>query len=305
MRALAPTLAFEFFRQTSLPEAPFQFQGQRHEGMLPCLSAHQSAADAGDEGKWARARYDLCVQASLAKFEQHPHLAAQLINTGAAVLALAEPMDLVWGTGLEWGHPDATNPTLWPGRNLMGFALMEVRRQLAARSRGAHVPVTPAPVLMSACLCGAPVRYDGKDVPCSSDILTRWRQAGRILALCPEMAGGLPAPRPPAEITPGASGEDVWAGCAQVLDRDGRDWTVPFLIGAHRTVDLALEHGIKVAVLKSRSPSCGHERIYDGRFAGVLTPGNGVTAAALRRAGVAVFDELTLAEADRFLQAQS
>jgi len=66
-------------------------------------------------------------------------------------------------------------------------------------------------------------------------------------------------------------------------------------------VQVARELGIRVAVLKSRSPSCGTDRIYDGTFSGQLIEGDGITAAALRREGVQVFDEYHLDAADRAL----
>lgn len=312
MQAALPPLDFEFFCGHEAPavdqastacfdpwfEAPFYVEGLSYPAVAHFMMA-EKARLFGDEAAWARARYGAVVQGNLAKFGQHPDLANALMRTDGKILAHASATDLIWGIGLPADHPDATQPASWPGRNLLGFALMDVRSQLlagASDATGAGTAMASS-ILMSACLCGAPVRYDGKDVPCNSSQLEPWRADGRVMALCPEMLGGLPAPRAPAEITPGATGEDVLTGCAQVLDRHGRDWTAPFWIGALRAADLARRHGVRVAILKSRSPSCGHDRIYDGRFAGVLTAGDGVTAAALRRQGVSVFDENTLDQA--------
>ncbi len=145
-------------------------------------------------------------------------------------------------------------------------------------------------VLVSACLLGAEVRHHGGAATVEHPILRRWREEGRIVGVCPEVAGGLPSPRPAAEIRG-----------RRVIAKDGRDVTSAFGAGADVTVEVARALGIRVAVLKSRSPSCGTERIYDGTFSGRLVDGDGVTAAALRREGVQVFDETQLEEADRAL----
>lgn len=151
-------------------------------------------------------------------------------------------------------------------------------------------------VLVSRCLLGHPVRYDGgSHGPLS--LLVRWQAEGRIVALCPEVAGGLPTPRPPAEI-PGGQGAAVLDGERRVLTRDGVDVTAAFCLGAETALALVREHGIRVAVLKARSPSCGNRENYDGSFSGTRVPGEGVTAAALRRAGVLVFSEEELDAAE-------
>jgi len=76
-------------------------------------------------------------------------------------------------------------------------------------------------ILVSSCLLGEPVRYDGRSVPCGQEIIQRWLAEGRVVPVCPELAGGLPVPRPPAELT--GSGPDVLAGTARVLEKGGRD----------------------------------------------------------------------------------
>jgi uncharacterized protein YbbK (DUF523 family) len=146
-------------------------------------------------------------------------------------------------------------------------------------------------VLVSACLLGAEVRYHGGAARVESPILQRWREEGRIVGVCPEVAGGLPSPRPPAEIQ-GPS----------VIAKDGRDVTAAFTAGADSAVNIARELGIRVAVLKSRSPSCGIGQIYDGSFAGRLVAGSGITATALKHVGIRVFDEDQLPEADALLR---
>ena len=86
----------------------------------------------------------------------------------------------------------------------------------------------------------------------------------------------------------GGDGYDVLAGRARVLAQDGHDVTRAFVAGASAVVEQAREHGAERAVLKAKSPSCGVGQVYDGTFSGTLTGGDGVLAAALRRAGVEV-----------------
>ncbi len=62
---------------------------------------------------------------------QHPDLKAYLLGTDTRILVQASPLDAIWGMGLAATHRDAGNPSRWPGLNLLGFALMETRRQLA------------------------------------------------------------------------------------------------------------------------------------------------------------------------------
>jgi len=114
-----------------------------------------------------------------------------------------------------------------------------------------------ARVLVSACLLGAEVRHHGGAASVDHPVLRRWREEDRVVGICPEMAGGLPAPRSPSEIQ-----------ALRVVTRDGRDVTAEFQAGARMAVQVARELGIRVAVLKSRSPSCGTNHIYDGTFSG-------------------------------------
>jgi uncharacterized protein YbbK (DUF523 family) len=147
-------------------------------------------------------------------------------------------------------------------------------------------------ILVSRCLLGHPVRYDGgAHGPYS--LLQQWQAEGRIIPLCPEVAGGLPTPRPPAEV-PGGQGAQVLDGQLPVLTVDGDDVSAAFVAGARQALALVQKHGIRVALLKARSPSCGNHETYDGSFTGTRVEGEGVTAAALRRAGVQVFNESEL-----------
>lgn len=150
-------------------------------------------------------------------------------------------------------------------------------------------------LLVSRCLLGHKVRYDG-GAHGPFDLLQHWQDEGRIVALCPEVAGGLATPRPPAEI-PGGQGAQVLDGNLPVLTDSGEDVTSAFVAGAEIALQLVRQHGLRVAVLKARSPSCGNTHNYDGSFSGTLVEGEGVTAALLRRAGVRVFNETQLTEA--------
>lgn len=156
-------------------------------------------------------------------------------------------------------------------------------------------------VLVSACLLGEPVRHDGAHRRAVSPVLQRWQAQGRVVALCPEQAGGLPVPRPPAEIAEGAGGARVLDGLARVVDVHGRDVTAAFVAGARATLALVEQHGIRVAVLKEGSPSCGSGQIHDGRFIGQRVAAAGVTAALLARAGVRVFHEAQFTQAEAWL----
>ena len=158
-----------------------------------------------------------------------------------------------------------------------------------------------AKVLVSSCLLGAEERYHGGSAQSDSPILQRWVAEGRVVSACPEVAGGLSVPRPPAEII-GGDGIQVLIGPAKVVTREGADVTEAFRAGAEHAVGIVRTLGIRVAILKSRSPSCASGAIYDGSFTGHLAEGHGVTAAALIQAGIRVFDELHLDDADALLR---
>ncbi|SUV67906.1 Uncharacterized conserved protein [Bordetella avium] len=156
-------------------------------------------------------------------------------------------------------------------------------------------------VLVSACLLGSPVRYNGSHKRADSDVLTRWLAEGRVVSVCPEVAGGMPVPRPPAELL-GGGGAQALVGVARVLDARGQDVTAAFRLGAAQALILARRHAVRIAVLKEDSPSCGSARIYDGSFSGRRMPGMGVTAALLQSEGIRVFSEHQLADADACLR---
>ncbi len=147
-------------------------------------------------------------------------------------------------------------------------------------------------VLVSACLLGERVRYDGREKGSEHPVLQRWLTEGRVVKVCPEVEGGLPVPRPPAEKQ--ADG--------RILMKTGADVTEAFTRGAAEALRLVNEHGLTVAVLKEGSPSCGSGFIYDGHFSRTQLPGQvGETTRLLRANGVKVFSELQWEAADAAL----
>jgi uncharacterized protein YbbK (DUF523 family) len=149
--------------------------------------------------------------------------------------------------------------------------------------------------LVSACLLGVTCRFDGKS--CLEEKLNRLAAEGCAMPICPEVAGGLPTPRLPAEIEgahTGLDGHAVLEGQTRVVRSDGADLTREFVAGAKAALTLAQRLGIRQAILKADSPSCGVGRIHEGKFAGTLVAGDGVTAALLKRAGIQVISEKDL-----------
>ena len=149
-------------------------------------------------------------------------------------------------------------------------------------------------LIVSACLLGVKCNYKAA---ASADFLREplfSAHGFEVIPVCPEQLGGLPTPRIPSELVTTAA--EVLTGSGKVLARDGRDVTACFLGGAAETLRLAQILGVEMAVLKSRSPSCGTKYVYDGTFTGVLIPGRGVTAQALLDNGIKVLDEVDFME---------
>ena len=156
------------------------------------------------------------------------------------------------------------------------------------------------PVLISRCLLGFACRYDGIAKP---SILPRLGERPEIswIPICPEAEGGLPIPRPPCEIEPGAAATDVLAGNGRVLTKVGRDCTREYCRGARLALLRAEAAGAKFALLKARSPSCGTRSVYDGPFSRTLIRGRGITAELLAGAGITLFSEEELESFSRTL----
>jgi len=137
-------------------------------------------------------------------------------------------------------------------------------------------------ILISACLLGECVKYNGSHNKTEHPRIQQLQKDNRLVPICPEVMGGLDTPRPPAEINP----ED---GC--VITKDGTDMTIAFIKGAEATLRIAEENGVKLAILKQNSPSCGSRKIYDGTFQGQRVDGQGLTTKLLRQHGIQVIGE--------------
>lgn len=156
-------------------------------------------------------------------------------------------------------------------------------------------------VLVSACLIGENVRFNGRAKVYESSWLAEWELQGCLVRICPEVGGGLPVPRPCSEIH-GSDGRSVLHGHARVINIEGKDVTRYFLTGAQKALELARLHNIKLAVLKDGSPSCGSTYIYDGSFSGIKKPGKGITTVLLEENGVRVFSEREILDAVEYLK---
>ena len=130
-------------------------------------------------------------------------------------------------------------------------------------------------ILISACLIGENVTYDGSNN--YHQVARELYENGLAIPVCPEVFGGLPTPRTPSEIV----GE-------KVVSKDGIDVTKYFQAGAKKTLKIAQENGVTFAILQARSPSCGVHQIYDGTFSRNLIEGEGTTTKLLREHGITV-----------------
>lgn len=141
---------------------------------------------------------------------------------------------------------------------------------------------------VSACLGGCPVRYDGRDQRVVEiEALVKQKEA---IMICPEVLGGLPIPRDPAEIV-GGDGFSVWHGQGKVVTNKGKDVTENFKQGAITAFKKLQAQGIDTLILKEKSPSCGSQWIYDGTFSGTKIKGVGVATAYFLDQGMKVYSE--------------
>ncbi|MGE3591136.1 MAG: DUF523 domain-containing protein [Arcobacter sp.] len=159
-------------------------------------------------------------------------------------------------------------------------------------------------ILVSSCLLGEDVRYDGNNSSIAFDpkfpfslkeLFMDILCENEIYSFCPEVAGGLPIPRISAEIV---KNDKPFI----VKNQEGLDVTINFLLGAKKALDICKEENIKVALLKSNSPSCGNKEIYDGTFSSNLINGQGLTAKLLEENGIKVFNENELKELNKFIK---
>ena len=132
-------------------------------------------------------------------------------------------------------------------------------------------------ILVSGCLLGENCKYNGGNN--YSEKVAEYIKGHEVISVCPECMGGLPTPRIPAEIVDGV-----------VTNREGQVVDEEFRRGAQIALKIAKREQIDVAILQSRSPSCGSKQIYDGSFSGVKVDGQGVFAKLLKEHGFHMID---------------
>jgi len=133
-------------------------------------------------------------------------------------------------------------------------------------------------ILVSACLLGVNCKYNGNNN--YNEEVMEYLKDKYVIPICPEIMGGLPTPRVPAEIKGG-----------KVMTQNNIDVTKNYEKGAEEVLNLAKKFGVKKALLKAKSPSCGYLKIYDGTFNNNLIAGNGITAKALIENGFEILTE--------------
>lgn len=130
-------------------------------------------------------------------------------------------------------------------------------------------------IAVSACLLGHNCKYSGGNN--RSQKVLDYIEGHEIIPVCPEVTGGLPVPRVPVELKNG-----------RAINRNGEDVTDFFLKGVEK--EMVKMQDIDLAILQSRSPSCGCKQIYDGTFSKTLIDGKGMFAQALAEAGIPLMD---------------
>lgn len=144
--------------------------------------------------------------------------------------------------------------------------------------------------LVSACLAGINCRYNGGNNKTS--LASKLVEEGKAIPVCPEVLGGLGIPRVCCEIVIDKDGN------RKIITQDRQDLTNEFVIGAEKTLKIAQVIGAEIAILQSRSPSCGYGFVYNGRFSGDLIKGNGFTADLLSENGITIYTEDDIEELD-------
>jgi uncharacterized protein YbbK (DUF523 family) len=141
-------------------------------------------------------------------------------------------------------------------------------------------------ILISACFLGEKVRYDGLCKTLQNPLINLWQQQNRLVVICPEVAGGLPVPRKPAELQQHTGG---------VITKEGLDVSHHFVSGAEQALALCKKYSIQFALLKESSPSCGSTWVYDGNFSQKKISGQGITCQLLIKNDIKVFSEDSIA----------
>jgi len=156
-------------------------------------------------------------------------------------------------------------------------------------------------ILISSCLLGNPVRYNGTDLFLEHPLIQEWMDEDRLIGICPEVEGGLPVPRPAAEIING-DGKSVLGGKSRVHQKDGEDVTNAFIKGALKSLKMALDNDCVAAILTEHSPSCGSNRVHDGNFNKTKRDGVGVTTSMLEQNHIPVFNQEQLEDLQEYLE---
>lgn len=143
-------------------------------------------------------------------------------------------------------------------------------------------------IIISACLCGVNCKYNGKNN--LKDGVEKLLKEGKVIPVCPEQLGGMETPREPHEIV-NSTALEILRGKGKVLSETYKDSTDKFVKGAYETLKIAKALGVKEAILKSNSPSCGFGSIYDGNFSGKKIRGNGITAELLQKENIKIYNE--------------
>jgi uncharacterized protein YbbK (DUF523 family) len=147
-------------------------------------------------------------------------------------------------------------------------------------------------ILISRCFLGDNVRYNSVVLPFTHPLIELWQQQKRFVTICPEVAGGLPIPREPAEIQQGSH---------EIITKSGQNVSTQFHLGAQQALNLCQQHNIRFALLKESSPSCGSTFIYDGTFTNNKMSGQGVTSQLLTQHDIKVFSEETIERLEKLL----
>ncbi|MEA2018394.1 MAG: DUF523 domain-containing protein [Campylobacterota bacterium] len=138
-------------------------------------------------------------------------------------------------------------------------------------------------LLISSCLIGENVKYDGLNNCLDENILDKLKEKYHLINFCPEVEGGLPTPRIPCEI--------ISLKPLKIINKIDEDKTINFINGANKTLQLCKKENIKIALLKANSPSCSNKFIYNGKFNSTKVNGFGVTAKLLIENNIKVIDE--------------
>jgi len=145
-------------------------------------------------------------------------------------------------------------------------------------------------ILISSCLLGENVKYNGgNNSILENEFLQFLKKYNFLIPICPEVDGGLSVPRFPVEIMNN-----------KAINTEGIDKTTEFTNGAKIALEQAIQYGVKMAIMKSKSPSCGKNLIYDGSFTKTLIKQDGISVKLLKKYNIKIFSENELEKAFDF-----